>query len=273
MTSLEKTVEIGYNVGSEVIEMPNCEIRFLGRQNVKNYAFAPHKHNCYEVVYFLKGRGVARVGNQDYTVCPHKYCIVPPDVEHVELLEEDGEILFIGFTAESELIADCISLYTDTNIRVLPQLEGILQEYKEQSIGYKMASESFLRLFLVEYLRKSRKDDKACVNLDYIKTYLEQYYGRHISFRELAALTGYSYDYFRHVFKNKYGVSPQDYLINVRLEEAKNMLQSTSLSCAQIAVNCGFSNSAQMTMMIKRKFQKTPMELKKANSYKNTFDS
>ena len=244
--------------------MAASEIRFLGRQNVKNYAFAPHTHNCYEVVYFLKGKGVARIGEREYAVCPHQYGIVPPDVEHVELLEEDGEILFIGFSADPELVPDCASLRTDTNNRVLPQLEGILQEYKGQRIGYKMAAESFLQLFLVEYLRGSGKDNKDCADLDHVKTYLEQYYGQRINFRELATLTGYSYDYFRHVFKSKYGMSPQEYLINIRLEKAEDLLRGTNMSCTQIAACCGFSNSAQMTMMIKRKFQMSPLALRKS---------
>jgi AraC-like DNA-binding protein len=81
----------------------------------------------------------------------------------------------------------------------------------------------------------------------------------------LSALTGYSYDYFRHIFKVAYGISPQDYLINVRLEQAKSMLHNTALSCTQIAISCGFSNSGQMSVMIKRRYGKSPLALRKAD--------
>jgi len=256
----------------EVNSMSDCDICFLGKHNVKNNVFLPHRHNCHEVVYFLRGKGTVCIGENEYSVYPHRYCIVPPDTEHVEHLADDGEILFIGFQADPDILADCGSVHTDKNITVLPRLESVLQEYRGQHIGYKTASEAFLRLFLVEHIRKNTKDNKDCSDLSYIKTYLEQYYGQRINFRELSALTGYSYDYFRHVFKNRYGVSPQEYLIDTRLENARKMLQCTTQSCTQIAASCGFSNSAQMTMMIKRKFYQTPMSLRKANSYKNTYD-
>ena len=239
------------------------KISFLGRQTVKNNVFIPHRHNCYEVIYFLKGNGTACIDGTEYAVAPHKYCIIPPNTEHVEQLEDDGEILFVGFRTELDMAAACSGMYTDKQIHALPQLEAVLREYKGQSFGYKLASQAFLQLFLVEHLRAHTKDSKDCRDLAYIKTYLKQYYGQRVNFRELSQLTGYSYDYFRHVFKSNYGISPQEYLINIRLEEAKNMLQSTNLSCTQIAASCGFSNSAQMTMMIKRKFQATPTELRK----------
>lgn len=244
--------------------MSSGEICFLGKHSVKNNLFIPHRHDCHEVIYFLKGKGTASVGGIEHPVSPHRYSIVPPDVEHVERLESDGEILFIGFHADQMLPEQCSGIYADKSIRVLPQLEAILREYKGQHTGYKMAAEAFLQLFLVEHLRENKKDSKECRDLNYVKTYLEQYYGQRIDFRGLALQTGYSYDYFRHVFKSRYGLSPQEYLIDIRLEQAKNMLQCTSLSCTQIAASCGFSNSAQMTMMIKRKFCKTPMALRKS---------
>lgn len=239
------------------------KIYFLGRQTAKNNIFNPHRHTCYEAIYFLKGSGTACINGTQYAVSPHNYCIVPPNTEHVEHLEEDGEILFVGFRTELDITTACSGMYTDQHIRALPQLEAVLREYKGQRLGYKLASEAFLQLFLVEHLRAHTKDSKDCRDLDYIKTYLKQYYGQHIDFRELSKLTGYSCDYFRHVFKKHYGISPQEYLINIRLEAAKNMLQTTNLSCTQIAASCGFSNSAQMTMMIKRKFRVTPTALRK----------
>ena len=246
--------------------MFRTEICFLGKQTVKNNIFVPHVHNCCEVIYFLKGEGTAQIGDREFSVRPHSYSIVPPDTEHVERLEDDGEILFIGFHTEQEMLPDFAAMHPDKHMKALPQLEAVLREYKCQSAGYKVASEAFLQLFLVEHLRSSTKESKDCRDLDYIKTYLEQYYSQHINFLELSGLTGYSYDHFRHVFKSRYGCSPQEYLINVRLLQAKKMLQDSNLSCTQIAAACGFSNSAQMTMMVKRRFGMPPLALRKSRS-------
>ncbi len=245
--------------------MVNSEIRFLGKHTAKNNIFVPHRHNFYEVIYFLRGNGRMIIGDNEYAILPHRYCVVPPDVEHVELFEDDGEIIFVGFKMNSEILTGVVSIQQDGSSSALPLLESILTEYRNQKIAYKEAAVAFLQIFLVRLMRELLEDNKECRDLHYIKTYLEQYYNQKINFRGLSAMTGYSYDYFRHIFKMKFGASPQEYLINIRLEHAKNMLQDTNLSCTQISASCGFSNSGQMSVMIKRKYGKSPLELRKAD--------
>lgn len=250
---------------NEVRALLNSEICFFGKHNSQVNIFVPHKHDFYEVVYFLKGKGRAIIADREYEVGSHRYCVIPPCTEHVELLGEDGQILFVGFKLNGQILPESIRFQKDESARALTLLESIVNEYKNQRSGYKEAAAAYLQLFLVNFLRKNTKDSVECRDLHYIKTYLEQYYSQKINFRELSALTGYSYDYFRHIFKTKYGISPQEYLIQVRLEQAKTMLKETNLSCTQISAICGFSNSAQMSVMIKRQYGKAPLELRKAD--------
>ena len=245
--------------------MLKTEIRFFGKHTAKRNVFIPHQHDFYEVIYFLKGKGKEIIDKKEFDVFPHRYCVVPPNVEHCELLEDDGEILFVGFKLDDDILADIVDIQQDDAVTALPFLESILNEYRNQKPGYKDVAAAYLQIFLVNIFRKKTKDNKECRNMHYVKTYLEQYYGQKINFGELAALTGYSYDYFRHVFKMRYGMSPQEYLIDVRLEQAKNMLLNTRMSCTQISAVCGFSNSGQMSVMIKRKYGQTPLELRKAD--------
>ena len=240
------------------------DICFLGKHNVSNNEFVFHKHNCYEVIYFLKGKGTAVIGGRNLEIAPGKYCIVPPNVAHVEQLGNDGEILFVGFVTDRELPWEEGQLYEDTKMEVLPRLEAVFQEFRSQKASYKEAACALVQLFLIDFLRQSKKETKECKDLCYVKSYLEQYYGQKINFRELSGLTGYSYDYFRHIFKQTYGLSPQDYLVSVRLERAKQLLKNTKLSCTQIASCCGFSNGAQMSAMIKREFDMTPSGIRKS---------
>lgn len=253
------------NPTNGVSGLASNEICFFGKHTAKKNIFIPHRHDFYEVIYFLKGKGKQVIGNHEYEVHPHRYCVVPPNVDHVEKLDADGEILFVGFKLDNGVLSDSVSIQQDEAARALPLLESVLREYRDQKTGYKEAAAAYLQIFLVGLLRENTRENKECRDLHYVKTYLEQYYGQKINFRELSALTGYSYDYFRHIFKVAYGISPQDYLINVRLEQAKSMLHNTALSCTQIAISCGFSNSGQMSVMIKRRYGKSPLALRKAD--------
>ena len=78
-------------------------------------------------------------------------------------------------------------------------------------------------------------------------------------------MSGYSYDYFRHYFKKQYGMSPQSYLINVRLENAYSMLSSTpDISITEVAISCGFSDSSQFSVMFSRHFGTSPKKFQKS---------
>ena len=238
-----------------VLETTIC---FLNRHDTKSNYFKLHTHNCYEIIYFVKGNGNTFINGKSYSVSAGSYCIIPPHAEHVEKFDGYGEVLFIGFDYNSpNYILPEGNCHTD-KVVTKSYFNDIFNEFKRQEDGFKEAAEYLLRLFLLTLLRNANTNYVKCKDLNYIKTYIEQYAEQKINFRELAALSGYSYDYFRHVFKQKFGVSPQQYMINIRLNRAKRLLEETTLSCTEIAYRCGFSNSPQMTAMVKTKFKKTP---------------
>ena len=237
-------------------------ICFLNKHDTKNNIFRSHSHDCYELVYFLAGSGRALIGDAYHKVTPHSYYIVPPYTEHTEDIHGYGEILFIGFTLEPEQAGFSRGVSGAGEIAKRSLLESIFDEYKGQALGYETAANALLKLFLIQVLRNTCTEDKKCKDLQYIKAYIEQYADQKINFRELSDLSGYSYDYFRHIFKEKVGVSPQEYMIDIRLQNARHLLESTNLSCTEIAYNCGFSNSAQMASMFKQKFGKSPTAFK-----------
>ncbi len=236
-------------------------IRFLNKHTTASNEFKMHSHSCYEIIYFLSSGKIA-VDGVHYPVEKGTCCIVPPNTEHKELLDGYGEILFIGFEwTEGSLFSKiCIDI-TDPSFPLI--FDKIIEEYSAQSYGYEMAAEALLKLLLIAYIRISGKEGKKCKDINYIKTYIEQYYNQKINFGELTQLSGYNYDYFRYLFKQKFGCSPQKYMINIRLDHARQLLETTNLSCTEIAYNCGFSTSAQMTTMIKRKFGQTPKRIQK----------
>ena len=236
------------------------EIKFLNKHNTRNNIFRPHAHPCYELVYFLNG-GTAERGGREYPASPHSYVVIPPCTEHNERMEGYGEILFVGFSYDGDC---CFSEepIRDEKGEMLALLLALFEEYKNQETEYVTAAACLLRIFLVKAHRRTTVEDKRCKDLNYVKNYIDQHFDHKISFGDLAAMTGYSHDYFRHLFKDRFGVSPQEYMIDRRLLTARNLLSETTLSCTEIAYRCGFSSSAQMSAMIKKRFGRSPNALR-----------
>lgn len=74
----------------------------------------------------------------------------------------------------------------------------------------------------------------------------------------MATICGRSTEYFVRLFKATTGVSPYQYVLNVRIERAKVLLGDEARSIADIALQCGFSHQEHLTRMFRRFTGVTP---------------
>ncbi len=68
----------------------------------------------------------------------------------------------------------------------------------------------------------------------------------------LANLLEYSYEHLSREFKRVYGISPVDYLNLLRIEKAKQLLQSPRAGISQIAYACGFNDPTYFARLFKK---------------------
>lgn len=90
--------------------------------------------------------------------------------------------------------------------------------------------------------------------LDYICDNLSE----DVGLGELAAAAGLSPLYFAKAFKRGTGIAPHQYLVRQRVERAKDLLVSTDLSVADVAVACGFYDQSHLASWFRRLVGTTP---------------
>ena len=74
-----------------------------------------------------------------------------------------------------------------------------------------------------------------------------------LSVSSLSKECGISEAYFRRIFTNKYGVSPKEYIINLRINYAKNLLKYGELSIEETAISCGFTEACHFSREFKKR--------------------
>ena len=79
---------------------------------------------------------------------------------------------------------------------------------------------------------------------------------------ELAEKHGVSYSWFRKAFKEYTGFSPRQYQLEHRLNAAKRMLASNSLSVSQISNDLGFDSVYYFSQFFKKKTSMSPKQYK-----------
>lgn len=106
--------------------------------------------------------------------------------------------------------------------------------------------------------------DMRAVSLDYsvarAQHYMEQHYMDNITVEKLAHLGYMSKTSFNRRFKKEIGITPIDYLIEVRIKMAKLMLTRKSNPITEIAARCGFGSSAHFSTFFQKKAGMTPSE-------------
>jgi AraC family transcriptional regulator len=91
-----------------------------------------------------------------------------------------------------------------------------------------------------------------------VRAFIEAHLETDIRLEAMAAACGISPDYFLRMFKTTVGVSPYQFVINQRVERAKQLLSDDGVSLAEIALRCGFSHQEHLTRMFRRFTGVTP---------------
>jgi AraC family transcriptional regulator len=79
-----------------------------------------------------------------------------------------------------------------------------------------------------------------------------------LSLQALANESGYSRVHFVRMFRAATGYSPHNYLLNLKLERARELLNNPSKSLIDIALDCGFSSHSHMSRLFHRTLGLTP---------------
>src|SRR5215475_8259619 len=79
-----------------------------------------------------------------------------------------------------------------------------------------------------------------------------------LSLQMLAKESGYSRVHFVRMFRAATGCSPHNYLLNLRLERARELLKNPSISLIDIALDCGFSSHSHMSRLFHKSVGVTP---------------
>src|SRR5688572_7330358 len=98
-----------------------------------------------------------------------------------------------------------------------------------------------------------------------VRVLLEGSFQRKLGLRDMSAEVNLSPWRLAHLFKSETGMSPQRYLTLVRLQRAKDHLETSFLSIQQIGAAVGIPNPSQFTRAFKAAYGMTPVEYRKVH--------
>ena len=122
---------------------------------------------------------------------------------------------------------------------------------------------------ILEHIHNNERGNGKLV-IDQVKTYIQENFMEDISIAKLAEVACVSPNYFSHMFKNETGQNYKDYLTQVRMEHAVDMVLNTDYPLYRISEAVGYKNTRTFVDAFKAIYGESPTKYKKKMLDKNS---
>ncbi|WP_086074747.1 AraC family transcriptional regulator [Paenibacillus camerounensis] len=161
------------------------------------------------------------------------------------------------------------ALCPDQPLFLVSQLKGMYDNWRAPSPLRRLSVKaSFLQLVysIYEEMESGRSTSLRPDLVAIAQGYIALKYNEVFSIQKLAKLLHISYSHLHRMFKQQTGGSPQDYLIQKRLEAVQNHLRFGNASMREIALACGFTDEHNLIRTFKSRLDMTPGEYREKMS-------
>ena len=279
-------------------QMWGLAINSVGRQNIaENEVYPPQGHptrylfniqngrilNEYQLLYITRGKGhlVTKPSGLRTIKEGYMFLLFPGEWHTYKPDESTGwNEYWIGFNGKMMdewvdkgfftkedpvfnigLNEDVISLYNRASI---------IADAQEANYQQALAGITCNLISMAIYLSRNRDFDKQDVasQINLAKAAVYENIST-ITPNELAEITCVSYSKFRKMFKEYTGFAPSQYIQEVRINMAKELLTNTTVSIKEIAYQLGYENTDYFFTVFKRVTGMTPVNYRSFTQGKN----
>ena len=195
------------------------------------------------------------------------FLIRPGEMVGYEADEEDPwGYAWIGFEGRAaETLLEKAGFMGETRTAVLPETRACFQRIRQSDPDRPFSA---LRLCRYLYTVFTVLEEQSTALYSAGRTpalyahraaeYMQANYDRPITVEGMAGMLGIDRRYFSRLFTREAGVSPQAYLIAVRLQKAAGLLASRLCSVAEAAESVGYADAFAFSRMYKKQYGVSP---------------
>lgn len=246
----------------------------------KMQTIRPNGRGDYQLLYVAEGTAHFQIGNRDYDIGKGGAILYRPQVpqNYYYVLSEKPDIYWLHFTGSKvEGFLETLGLPSEKPMQLLakeelPELfEKIVVELRLDR-DYKMEmTEAIFRQLLTMIARNYQtfgQERRVYHSIfDEVINQFHQEYQKDINIAQLADSYHISCCWFIREFKNYTGHSPKQYITNLRLQNAKELLRNHSLSISDIGGLVGYENQLYFSRIFHRYTGMSPSEYRAREKY------
>lgn len=238
----------------------------------------------YHFVVFHCNSPVAKINNREFACKKGCFLVVEPGTDIVVPWMENPPIanytsisirkdIFdrIGYEATGKHNVKFKDIHYQYSWSLVDAIERLKSEMLHYGGSYPMMIESTMIQIVFQIIRDSDIIPQApklnlsseTTYLNKIVEYMNNFYNCHITLDEICRKFYLSSSHFQRMFKYHLGITPHQYLIDIRIKKAKDLLLKDHYSLAEVARLCGFVNQGHFSTIFKQRVGTSPSMYKK----------
>ncbi len=242
--------------------------QFLWKVDADDSYQVTHKQFRYPGVFVtISGEGrLILLPDEAYRLGTGSFFAVSPDrpVHYACLKNQRWFFYFVFFEALSRITEAGLRLNTryvfDTTVLARQTFERIIAECVERRPGYRLQAESLLNDFIVAVARKIGAGNKTRGKIEPARIWMERHLHRELDMDRLMRQCGMGRADFFAKFKAATGKPPLQFFLDMKLESARYMLETTTLPVKEISRNLAFYDEFHFSKVFKKKYGQAPRQ-------------
>jgi AraC-like DNA-binding protein len=222
--------------------------------------------NEFQFVYITGGQGDLWMKQGDYKITPGTGFFVFPGVWHryASDLDTGWDEYWVGFRGEygEALLSNGVlstgrpAVDIGINSTMVHLFQELFETAKREPPGFqpKMAG-SVIRLlaYSLSFSHQRNQGSETEQLVQKARLMMEDHLFGNLDMEEISHHLGISYTHFRSIFKNYSGQSPYQYYLNLKINKAKELLETGAYAVKEIAHDLAFENQYYFSRLFKKK--------------------
>jgi len=242
---------------NELISFTILEVLSLKQKNINLYNC---ERNFCALSFRTRANTVLKTKADEISLKDGDVLFVPSRLDYNRSSKID-EMIVIHFETANCTAKD-IEVFAPENPEKFRELfENILDCWNKKEVGYKYKCASIFNeiLFLCHLQNASPKSSDLNIqkSVDFL---LSSYKNPNLTIKEIADKSFMSEVYFRKLFKQQFGTSPQKYIIRLRIQNATCLIAAGYYSLKEIALMSGYTDYKYFSTEFKKQVGLSPSE-------------
>lgn len=244
----------------------------------KNFFVRPHGTNDYQIILVMRGTFTINHLDEYLTLESNEMIIIPPNVKNEYRYNPGSYTMFIHFSGyEAQRLIRCYNFNYFTKYKlsdsksITQYAEKIIAEMQAKKIGFINSCTSYLIQIITQIRREidaenAKSSNTLTIKLNRIAEDMQLNYAEKKKISAYAELCNMSLYGFIHTFTEKFGISPYQYLLNIRISKASFLLSQTDISISEISHSVGYEDQFYFSRLFKKHTGKSPTQFRKKST-------